>query len=273
MTNGSVSPVVAPSPSELDQPSFSARVFEPVTRALFHQAGLQPGMRVLDFGSGAGDVAFLAREIVGPEGQVVGVDESPASVAYAKERAAFRGLANVDFIESKVDALPFGQEFDAIVGRIVLMYRPNPERDVRALVRHLKPGGLIVFQEFDLLTGKTVPPAPVIDQVREWILRLFAQAEIEPEMGTQLYAVFKAAGLSEPQMHVDGFIGGSESISPSLVANVARILLPQLISLGIASAETVQIDTLEARIRADLALTDSVVSHPLLIGTWATRED
>ena len=57
------------------------------------------------------------------------------------DRAASRGYANVDFIQSDVDHLPFGADFDAIVGRVVLMYRRNPAADLRALVRFLKPGG------------------------------------------------------------------------------------------------------------------------------------
>lgn len=47
-----------------------ARLYEPSTRWLLERAGLRPGMRVLDVGSGSGDVALLARELVGPEGSV-----------------------------------------------------------------------------------------------------------------------------------------------------------------------------------------------------------
>ena len=116
MTDGSISAANAPTRSEVDPSSVSARAFEAASRSLFKEAGLRPGMRVLDFGSGAGDVAFLVREIVGSEGQVVGVDETPGTVALAQERAAFRGLSNVDFVEAKADALPFEREFDAVVG-------------------------------------------------------------------------------------------------------------------------------------------------------------
>ena len=50
------------------------QVFDPLTRRLLEQAGLMPGMRVLDLGSGAGNVARLAAELVGPHGAVVGVN-------------------------------------------------------------------------------------------------------------------------------------------------------------------------------------------------------
>jgi SAM-dependent methyltransferase len=269
MASDSIGTVIAPSHRQVDQPSLLARALAPATRALFMEAGVRSGMRVLDVSSGVGDVAFVAREIVGPQGSVTGFDSSAASVAYANDWAAFRGLTNVQFIESHIDALSFESAFDAIVGRVVLMYSRDPVRDLRALVRHLKPGGLVIFQEFDLLAGKTVPSAPVIDQVREWLLGGFDQAGIELEMGPRLYSTFTAAGLAPPEMRVDGFMGGENSIVPELVADAARLLMPQLEALGITSESEVQTDTLEKRMRADLARSGGVMSAPLLIGAWA----
>src|ERR1051326_5447948 len=160
MANGWLNTQIARSRDEVDQPSFSARAFEPLTAMLFLEAGLEPGMRVLDAFSATGDVAFLASGIVGPEGEVPGFDQSPEPVAYANERAAFRGLRNVNFIEGDVANLPFGPEFDAVIGRVVLMYRSDPESDLKALVRYLRPGGTVIFQELDMLAGRTEPPAP-----------------------------------------------------------------------------------------------------------------
>ena len=273
MTNGSVEDVIGRSRADVDQPALLARAFEPLTRSLFAEAGLRPGMRVLDACSSAGDLAFLAREFVGAEGRVTGFDSSAATVDYANERAAFRAVSNVNFVEARFDELPFGQDFDAIVGRLVLMYRSEPATDLRSLVRCLRPGGLVVFQELDMLPGRTVPPAAVVDEVRRWLLDTFARAGIELEMGPKLYATFTAAGLNPPQMRVDGFIGGAESIAPTLIANVARMLLRQAEALGAANAKEVQIDTLEERMRADLASTGGVMSAPLLIGAWARLKD
>lgn len=269
MTNGSVTSEIAPSRSELDPSSVSARAFEPLTRSLFGEAGLQAGMRVLDVCSGAGHVALLAREIVGSGRHVTGIDPSAATVAYATERADFRGLNNVDFIQAKLEDLPFERQFDAVVGRLVLMYRKDPAQDIRRLARYLSPGGLVIFQELDLLAVRAVPPTPLMDQVQEWILSALAGAQIDLEMGPKLYLTFKAAGLTEPQMLIDGFIGGSESICPALVANVVARLLPEITAWGIARIDEIDIDTLEDRIRADLARTTGVVSLPLMIGAWA----
>ena len=268
MTNGSVTNEIASSRDELDQPSLSARAFEPFTRQLFVESGLKPGMRVLDVFSGAGDVALLAREFVGQDGLVTGFDQSSGPVAYANERAAFRGLKNVDFLEGQIDDLPFGADFDAIVGRVVLAYRRDPVRDLRALARCLRPGGLLVFQEIDHLAARTIPPAAVVDQVREWIIEAFERVGIELQMGSKLYPTFSEAGLQPPRMRLDGFIGGAESMAPMFLTNVVRMLLPQLETLGVATAEDVQIDTLEERLRLDLASIGGVMQSPLLIGAW-----
>ena len=64
-----------------------AMFLAPVTRRLFAAAGIGPGMKVLDIGSGAGDVALLAAERVGLHGRVIGVDMHPALVETARRRA------------------------------------------------------------------------------------------------------------------------------------------------------------------------------------------
>lgn len=269
MTKSSMIDLTAQSNSAVDQPNFSARAFEPHTKSVFLEAGLEPGMKVLDAWSGPGDVAFAARDIVGPYGHVTGFDQSAATVEFANERANSRSYTNVEFIEAEIENLPFTRDFDAIVGRAVLMYRLDPVADLKTLLRYLRPGGVVVFQETDLLTGKSVPPAPFITQVRDWMREAFASAGIEMEMGHKLYQTFKAAGLPAPQMEIDGFIGGVEDVSPTLLTNVVRSLLPQIEATGVATAEEIQIDTLEERIRADLARTGGVMSTPLLIGAWS----
>ena len=69
--------VLGHSERELERLRLQAQLIDPITRQFLIEAGIAPGMRVLDVGCGAGDVALLAADLVGPTGQVVGVD-SPA---------------------------------------------------------------------------------------------------------------------------------------------------------------------------------------------------
>ena len=88
-----------------------------------------PGMRVLDIGSGIGDVAMLAAEIVGPNGRVVGIDKDPSFLEHARRRAVENGCAPwVTFEQAEVDAFTTSDRFDALVGRYILLYLPDPRR-------------------------------------------------------------------------------------------------------------------------------------------------
>jgi SAM-dependent methyltransferase len=82
---------------ELDRLRAQARVIDPITKRFFRDAGIIAGMRVLDVGSGAGDVAFLVADLVGDLGEVVGVDRAPNALARATARADAQSRRNVFF--------------------------------------------------------------------------------------------------------------------------------------------------------------------------------
>jgi ubiquinone/menaquinone biosynthesis C-methylase UbiE len=97
------------------------------TRHVFEQAGIAPGMKVLDVGSGAGDVALLLANMVGPAGRIVGIDRNPAILSTAKQRITAAGHANVEFVAGDISDtdVALDTDFDAAVGRLVLMYNPD----------------------------------------------------------------------------------------------------------------------------------------------------
>jgi ubiquinone/menaquinone biosynthesis C-methylase UbiE len=130
---------------ELERLATQARLIDPITRRSFRDAGIGPGQRVLDVGSGAGDVAFLVAELVGTDGAVVGTDLSLTAVPAARARAAARSLDHVSFHVGDLATMDFDQPFDAVVGRYVVMFAPDPAAMLRRLVRHLRPSGLIAF--------------------------------------------------------------------------------------------------------------------------------
>src|SRR5262249_61164878 len=98
----------------------------PLTERLFREAGIGRGQRILDLGSGVGDVAMLAARLVGPSGEVVGVERDSRSVARARTRVADAGFNNVSLTESDVRQLPVDQLFDAVIGRFILQFLPDP---------------------------------------------------------------------------------------------------------------------------------------------------
>src|SRR6266851_437611 len=94
----------------------------PVTERLFRSAGIGPGQRVLDLGSGVGDVTMLVARLVGPSGEVVGIERDTRSIARARARVVEAGLHNVSFTQSDVNQIAHDKPFDAAVGRFILEF-------------------------------------------------------------------------------------------------------------------------------------------------------
>jgi SAM-dependent methyltransferase len=253
---------------ELDTLGILSRAFQGFTRQLFASAGLKEGMSVLEIGSG-GDVALLAADFVGSSGKIVAIEQSNEAVDHATRRAAAKGLDNVKFLLADIEEeLPFGREFDALVGRIVLMFLPTPAVSLRRLVRHVRPGGLIIFQEPDMSWAKSVPRTPTVERAVGWMREIFDRSGADSEFGPKLHSTFKAAGLPDPRMRVDGLIDGSEGDAPALLAESIRVMLPAIEQFGLATASEVDIGTFEDRIRVELGAADATMSSPLLISAW-----
>jgi SAM-dependent methyltransferase len=97
--------------AKLERLSLQGRVLAPATRTILEMAGIESGMAVLDLGSGAGDVSFLAAEMVGPKGQVIGIDASADAVARAARRAQERNITNVRFAVGNIHSATPGSPF------------------------------------------------------------------------------------------------------------------------------------------------------------------
>jgi SAM-dependent methyltransferase len=254
---------------ELKRLSAQAKLFDPFTHRMFSHAGLTQGMRVLDVGSGSGDVAFLAAWFVGESGEVVGVDRAPAAVDAANARAQTAGLTNVKFRAGDVATISFDRPFDAVVGRLVLMYQKDPVAVLRHLASQLRPGGIIAFQECDIESAKNYPEGPVIAQLRKWIGPALARTGADGQMGLKLYSSFIAAGLPEPSMSLEALIGGgSNAQGPVHLPEVVRSLLPVIERYGIATAEEVQIESLKERFEAEILALGAITVSASFIGAW-----
>ena len=267
-----ISYVLGHSDQELDRLSRQAELFGPFTRQLFEQAGITSGMRVLDIGCGAGDGAFLAAELVGATGEIVGVDRAPAAVERATARAKNKGMCNVQFVAGDPTSMEFDGPFDAMVGRLVLMYFPDPVEAVRKLARHVRPGGLVVFQEFDIANCRSLPHAPTFERCIGWIRQTLSLSGARIQLGLELYPTYLAAGLPGPRMRMDALIGGGwENPAYALVADVTKSLLPAIEKLKVATAAEVQVSILEERMRNEVVGLKGVVLSPGLIGAWSRK--
>jgi ubiquinone/menaquinone biosynthesis C-methylase UbiE len=240
-------------------------------RQLLEDAGITTGMRVLDIGSGAGDVALLVADLVGPSGTVVGVDRNPAILQTARASADAAGFANVSFVEDDLYNVRLEGDFDAVVGRLILLHLSNPAEALRVITRHLRPGGIVAFQEADFTNGPVaLPESPLNQQLWSWWRQTVSRAGLELSMGFKLYQAFLDAGLGEPRMRLDAPVGGGPDWPGySYIAESIRSILPLMIKFGVTTADEVDIDTLAARFRDEVVGLRGVVMLPTFIGAWA----
>jgi len=249
-----------------------SRVVDGFTRELFTQAGLSEGMRVLDVGCGVGDVSLLARALVGESGSVLGIDRSAESLALARRRAQASGFRNVEFREASLETLALPGAFDALVGRLILLYLPEPAAVLRQLLGLLRPGGLVVFQEMDMPSARSVPPAPLYTRTGAWLCTTFERAGADILMGSHLHATLRAAGLPAPQLLCRAHVAsGDHGELFEWLVSTLRSLAPLAEKLGVASCEEMQLDTLATRLQAEVAGGGGVIHTPSYVGAWARK--
>lgn len=254
---------------ELARLEHQAGMLAPATRAILRLAGVERGMRVLDLGSGAGDVAFEAAALVGPAGSVVGVDESAKALRYAAVRAEQRELGNVTFIHDDLHTVRIEDRFDAVVGRLILLYTPDPAEILRKFAALVRPGGVVAMMEYEMTAGGGLPQTALSLRTLDWICEAFRRSGLDPSLGARLGAVLRAAGLEPTVMGLQGYLEPGNPAGPRLAAETVRTLLPVIERTGIATAAEIDVDTLEERLAADMSLLGTIFKPPTLVGAWA----
>ena len=266
---GSQAYVLGYSKSELARLEAQAAFYSDLTEDLLRRAGIAPGMRVLDIGCGPGDVSLLAGALVGASGEVLGIDRSEVTVDIARRRAAAAGQTWVSFATAEIDALCPTDRFDAIVGRLILMYLPDPAATLRRLRNSVRPGGIVAFQEMAMPLARSVPDGALFRRCTGWIIETYKRSGFEFDMGGKLFAAFRAAGLPPQQIVAGRMEGGLHSFIYDYVAGTIGSLLPAMERFGVTTAAEVDVGTLAERLRREAVGLDASVMPPPLIGAWA----
>ena len=243
----------------------------PVTERFFSGAGIGSGQRVLDVGSGVGDVAMLAARVVGPSGNVVGVERNARSTVRARARAAEAGLENIQFVQADIDEYTTDESFDAAVGRYVLQFLPDPVRTLRSVAKLVRPGGVVAFQEgswapFLALSARAPLWLSAISLLREAAIR----GGVNVEMGIELHRAFQEAGLPAPRMRLEMELGCDPDFT-RWASDSIQSVRPQIEKLDLSCEALGDLETLAERLQAEVAGANAVVPWIGLVGAWCRK--
>jgi SAM-dependent methyltransferase len=174
-------------------------LYGPGTRRLLLDAGIRRGMRVADLGCGVGMVTALLAYLVGPEGDVVGIDASAEQLAQARERLK-TDYTNTRFVQANATdtRLPPGS-FDLVYCRFLLIHLAEPEQALREMRTLLKPNGIVVCEDGDLTSAGSEPPSALGAFADLWG-RLGPRRGVDYTLGRCLFHMVQAAGFPEPEI-------------------------------------------------------------------------
>jgi SAM-dependent methyltransferase len=237
------------------------------TERFFRAAGMGPGQRVLDLGSGVGDVSLIAARIVGSAGEVVGAERDPRAIARAAARATELRLGHVHFKQADIADLAIERPFDAVVGRYILMFLRDPAAIVRSVSKVVRPGGIIAFQEPCWKSFlQACQGLPLWRAAASLMVDTFHRTGANTRMGADLSATFVAAGLPKPAVHTATLVGAER-----WMPDVIQTLAPQMRALNLALGSLGNLSTLLERLLEEAESSNAPPPLPAIIGACSRK--
>jgi ubiquinone/menaquinone biosynthesis C-methylase UbiE len=243
----------------------------PVTERFFRDAGISSGQRVLDLGSGVGDVAMLVARMVGPSGTVVAIERDARTINRARARATEAGFRNIEFVLTDIAEYSMDSRLDAAVGRYILQFLPDPVAVLHSVAKQIRPGGIVAFQE-----GSWAPFLSLSADLPLWYTSISLLREaglrsgVNLEMGPRLHKAFQEAGLPTPRMRLEMELANDPDFT-RWVADSFQSILPQIQRLNLSLEPLGELDTLQERLQNEVASSNMVVPWIGLVGAWCRK--
>ncbi|PXA97627.1 hypothetical protein DMC47_12795 [Nostoc sp. 3335mG] len=201
----------------------------------------------------------MAAKLVGPEGEVVGIDRSDEALASARAVPLQPEMAPIRYRTADLSgALPDLGEFDAIIGRRVLMYLPDAAATLAGLARLARSGTILAFQEH----VRAALPAgagelPVHRQCYNMVWDTVAAEGGDVSLGYRLAGLVQAAGFTIEHARSEGVV--IQPWEASFLPTLTRVMLPRMIERGVVREGEVDLDMLAHRIDAERKATDGTI--------------
>jgi SAM-dependent methyltransferase len=238
------------------------------TRSLLQRAGVRTGMRIADFGCGAGIVSRLLAEMVGSSGSVVGIDNSEEQIQQARQEAEASGVRNVTFFAADATQTDLSRaSFDMAYCRFLLLHLPDPEQALQEMAAVLKPGGTLICEDGDL-TAAGSTPITALNAFAELFGGLGPLRGVDYSISRRLYHLVVRQGLENVKVHIH---------QPAIANGEAKLLL----ELSVAEAGNAFIDAGlidDATLKSTLVMMrrarqdpDVLALMPPMTQVWAIR--
>lgn len=185
------------------------RLWAEAAHRLWERVGVMPGARVLDVGCGPGHAALDMAEIVGPTGQVVGVDESAVFLKQFNDEAKARRVNNVQRVLGDVHELGTllveqRSHFDVAYARWVFCFVKDPGMVLAGIAAALKPGGRLAIQDYFSYEAMTLAPRhESFTRVIRAIGASWRARGGDPDIAAHLPALGRAHGLEIEHLAVN----------------------------------------------------------------------
>jgi protein-L-isoaspartate O-methyltransferase len=258
--------------AELERLERQAQSIALPTAGLLQASGIGPGMRVLDLGTGLGHVSLQLAALVGPTGEVVGLERDERMLQAAEARRAAAGAANVRYVQGDVRTYRDGEPFDAVVERLVLFHLPDAIDVVRHHLAGVRPGGIMAAIEFDVGAARTEPPTTLTSSLVPWLVAGFRSVQADPTIGTRIGLILAEAGVTGVTgFGVQGYLAPDDPAGPALVAGVVSSMSRAIVAAGIATEAELDLPTLQERIGDELRRARAVFLPPTVVGAWGRK--
>jgi ubiquinone/menaquinone biosynthesis C-methylase UbiE len=214
----------------------------------------------------------LMGELVGPSGEVTGIDRDAKAGREAVERLQATGTSRYRFIEADMEGTDEigGELFDLTFARLALLYARGPVALLRKMYSWTKPGGYIAIQDYHCRTVNVHPKLEALSEVVRVVFETHERSGWDMEFAFKLPVLFVEARIGAPDGTDINLPMTSLEPFAAMYQTLCRSLLPKAIELGV---------TTEARMQSvfrevEQALIDGrqySVLWPLMIGVWKRK--
>ena len=230
--------ILTTEPAEIERLRLQHHAWIEQAYALFARAGLCAGQAVLDLGCGPGFTSFELATVVGPRGRVIARDESARFLEGLAAERDRRGLRWIEPSLGRVEDLELPPEsLDAAYARWLFCWLPDPLVVLQRVARALKPGGVLLLQEYvDWGAMQLFPRGPAFARGVEACLASWKAGGATIDFAAELPELAPRAGLVLEHLRPRARLARVGALEWRWLDQFFRLYLPKVVERGLLSA-------------------------------------